>query len=176
MCHVSYMAAEPRPFLDIELLDKLEALRGSYVVLGSSFEPMLHPDFARIVRRLTEWGCTLEMVTNGTMLEGEKLEAILAANFARIYISFDGIRKETYEYIRRGSDHGETLRKIRNLRDRMSHRKTHFSVNSVIMRRNMGELIEMIDYWDQAGFDSLAFIYMVSRSERPDVKIGRAHV
>lgn len=41
MCHVSFMPQEKRPLFDVALVERLAALKGCYMAVGSGFEPML---------------------------------------------------------------------------------------------------------------------------------------
>lgn len=163
MCHVSYMEPGPRPFLDVSVIDKLAGLSGAHVTIASGFEPTIHPDFKRMIRRLTDIKCPIQIVTNGTGFNRETIAVMADADVRVLTFSFDGIRKETYEYIRRKSNFEQTVANIRATREAFKGRDTIFSVNNTVMRRNMDELIETADFWDGLGFDALYIIFMVVR-------------
>lgn len=169
MCHVSYMAPGPRPFLNIDLIDKLSGLSGCHVSISSGFEPTIHPEFKRMMRRLAEIGCPIQLVTNGTTLDRETISVIADADIRMLTFSFDGIRKETYEYIRRKSNYDQTMANIRATREAFKGRDTCFVVNNTVMRRNMDELIETADHWDELDIDFLQLIFMVVRYADPEL-------
>ncbi len=169
MCHVSYMRDEPRPFLDADLLDRLSCLRGATVQIGSGFEPTLHPEFSRIVRRLADFDCEIHLVTNGTLIDGDILSALADAKVSSVTVSFDGIRKQTFEHIRRGANYERALERILAFRSRFSNRDTAFSLNSVIMRRNLDEIIPSIDFWESQRFRQIGLIPMVVRADDPEL-------
>jgi len=169
MCHVSFMPDEPRPALSAELIDKLASLRGVYVILGSGFEPMMNRQFATIVRKLTSLDAKIELITNGTLLSDDNMSALLDADVNIFQFSFDGIRPDTYEHIRRNSKYSSTIDAICAVRQRFAGRSTLFSVNSTMMKRNMPEVDEIIDFWDRADFDRVLFLFMVVRQNEPEL-------
>ncbi len=77
-------------------------------------EPMLHPEFNDIVETASDYGCNLQMTTNGTLLNSMQVPLILR-NFERITISFDGGDKETFERIRKGARFQSVLENVERL-------------------------------------------------------------
>ncbi|MHC4743255.1 MAG: radical SAM protein, partial [Planctomycetota bacterium] len=164
MCHVSHQSPDEKHHIKLESLQELSSLRNTLVVLGSNYEPMMHPNFAEMISTLNGFGVRLDIITNGTLLNDKNIETIANANFSRIGFSFDGIRKETYEHIRQNANFGRTIENILKLRRAFEGRDTPFTVNNVLMRCNINELIEAIDFWDSAGFHRVNFPFMVSRA------------
>src|SRR5687767_13534150 len=146
MCHVSFMGEEPRPTMEASILDRLTGLRGVHVIIGSGFEPMMNREFSTIVRKLTEIDATVELITNGTLLTADNLSALVDADVRIFNFSFDGIRPENYEHIRRRARHDETIGSILRAREAFAGRETRFCINSTMMKRNMHEIPEIIDF------------------------------
>lgn len=169
MCHVSFMPVEQRPILGTSLIDKLSALRGAHFIIGSGFEPTMNPGLADMLARLACIGAGVELVTNATIVSDKLLGALLDCDVRLITVSFDGIRKETYEYIRRGADFEATLRNIRRVRRAFAGRDTLFAVNTTMMRCNLPEIPEIVDFWDREDFDLVRFISMVVREKEPEL-------
>jgi radical SAM protein with 4Fe4S-binding SPASM domain len=167
MCHVSYMPNVRRPLLDPALLDRLDALAGRYFVIGSGFEPMMHPAFEEIARWLARKRAKVEIVTNATYLHGEAADALADVDLAIMTFSFDGIRPATYEAIRRRAAFAPTMEKIRAFRARFAGHPARFAINSTMMRSNIDEIPEMIEAWDALDFDLLRLIAMVVREPAP---------
>ena len=86
-----------------------------------------------------------------------------------ISFSFDGIRRETYEHIRRRARYDEVIASISAVRETFHGRSTLFNLNYTIMRRNLVELAEATDFWDARGFDAMNFIFMVVRELEPEL-------
>lgn len=167
MCHVSYMPAEKRPLFDISLLPQLSSLRGCFVSVASGFEPMLYPDFDRLMLGLTALDMRLQIITNGTLCDRKNIDILRSSNMYVINFSFDGIRKETYEHIRRQANFEQTVERILATKEAFRGTDTFFLVNSTTMRSNLEEAIETIDYWDASGFDLVRFLPMVVRYPDP---------
>jgi radical SAM protein with 4Fe4S-binding SPASM domain len=163
MCHVSYRPKGQRAHLALECLRKLRPLKEALVTLGSNFEPMMHPSFSEMLSMFRDFGFRLDIITNGTLLSDEIIDMMTKCNFNRIGFSFDGIRKETYEYIRRNADYDRTIENILKTRKAFEGQSTFLCINSVIMRCNIDELIESIDFWDANNLDRLGLVFMVSR-------------
>jgi len=169
MCHVSFMATEKRPVFDIALLPRLKALKGAFVSVASGFEPTMYRDFDRLMRGLTDLGVQMQIITNGTLLDRAKINTLLASNMDIINFSFDGIRKETFEHIRRGADYEETLENMLSTREAFRGRDTAFLVNSTTMRCNLEESVEILDFWERHDFDVVRFLPMVVRYSDQDL-------
>ena len=162
MCHVSYEPVEPRPAFPAELVDKLAGLANVDVLIGSNYEPTMNKGFAQIVRSLTRHGLRLELVTNATLLAGDNLAALADANVRVLVVSFDGARKATYEYIRRGANYEQTIENVRAARGQLLP-QTLFALNCTVTPANLDEIGESVALWDRENFDQIRFIGMVVR-------------
>ena len=171
MCHVSFMPSEKHPIFDIDLVSKLKALKGAFASIGSGFEPMLYRDFDRLMGELANLGVRMQLITNGTLLNKSKLQRLLECDLEIINFSFDGIRKETFEHIRRGAEYADTLRNILDAREAFVGKQTAFLINTTTMRSNLDESVEILDFWDRHDFDVVRFLPMVVRY--PDEELIR---
>lgn len=169
MCHVSFEPSLPTQLFDVELVDKLHCLQGSYVVLGSGFEPMLHPHFSKLVRQLSTLDMTIEIVTNATQCNGDKLNALIDARTHLINLSFDGGTPETYNYIRRQSNYDRVIGNIENLKNRFVNKDTFFAVNNTVMKSNLSEVITAVDLWESLEIDMMRILPMTVRF--PDISL-----
>jgi len=162
MCHVSYQNLE-KEVLDVKFVKRLKGLEGKWVILGANFEPAIHPHFVDMARALTDLGMNLELITNGTLFTQEKSNQLKDCNFRSIINSFDGIRKETYESIRRNANYDQAIERILYFKNNIKNKDAYFSINNTLMKRNIDELIETVDFWEQHGFDHLGLILMALR-------------
>ena len=166
MCHVSYMT-EKTKLLDLNALDSIGFIKGAYVMIGSSFEPSIHPQFNRLIDRLNVNENPITLMTNGTRLDRLDVPALYDANFEQVTFSFDGVRKQSYESIRRNASYEKTVDNITSFREFFASRDTPFAVNSTVMRTNLEETWETIEFWDDRNFDMLRLIVMVVRDANP---------
>jgi len=169
MCHVSYMKVKKPPLLDVNLLEKLNCMKGKYVKIGSAFEPMIHPDFKEIMKWIIRNDCEMEIITNATKLTRENRSVLSDARLHTLQLSFDGIRKATFEHIRRRANHEIIIDNILKTKGELGHKDTYFAINSTMMRSNMNEIPEIIRFWDLNGIDEVRFIVMVIRDEASEL-------
>lgn len=169
ICHVSFMNHNNIKYLDTHLLNKLNPLKGKWVKIGSNFEPVMHPRFVDMVETLSEMDCKIDLTTNGTLLTKEMTDQIADSNIKNITVSFDSVKKGTYEKIRRRAKYDSAVRRIFYCQERFKQKDIFFSVNAVLCRSNIDEIIEMIDFWDSNDFHQLRLIFMVIRSLESNV-------
>lgn len=163
MCHVSYEKLSHAK-LDVDLvLKNLEGLEDRWVAVGATHEPAAHPQFTRLLRGLGDRGLKIQLTTNGTLFSERLIKEIADCPLDHVTISFDGIRKETYERIRRNANFELAVDRIARLRQQFAGRPTFFFINYTLMRSNLDEAMEAVEFWDKLGFDLIGFILMVVR-------------
>ncbi len=167
MCHVSLCDLENSDNFDISLLDKMSIMRGKWVSVSSNFEPLMHQQFVQIIKKLSDMDLKISLTTNGTMLKPEIIDKISGSNIKDITFSFDAIKKETYENIRRRANHESTIENIKYFRKKFP--ETYVAINAVLMKSNIDELVEMAEFWDSVGINQLRLIFMVLRSLDDDI-------
>ena len=129
----------------------------SEVALSCEAEPILHPQFVRIMKIIadkTERGRlpVVCMTTNATLLTPERLEAIFDAGVFRLTISIDGFMPETFSRLRKNGE----ISKVFDAIDEVVRRKAalgrqamdlpRIQINYTLMKSNLQELIPLIDY------------------------------
>jgi len=70
------------------------------VVLHSWGEPLLHKRILDMIHYAKERGLWVETSTNATRLDEETARKLIESGLDRIYLSMDGLTKETYEKVR----------------------------------------------------------------------------
>lgn len=144
-----------------ELVEALVSLRIKAVEFSGGGEPTLHPRFTRLVHYLATEGLEMGLLTNGTMLHGEILEAVVN-HFTYVRISIDGHTQELYDLIRRPSEAAgfkkvvENIRELRNVRDQERSTLT-IGAKVLLSRLNYGALVEMVRFCRDVGLDYVQF-------------------
>lgn len=169
MCHVSFMPEGHSFSLDLDQLGELDIIAGRHVVIGTGFEPMMHRQFAKLVEKLSQLECKIEITTNGSLLYGSNADALASSNLQIVNLSFDGIKKETYEKIRRNSNYEKVLENILKFKARFGKNRPKFAVNSTMQRLNMDEVPQLVDFWDSHDFDLVRLLFMVVRENSPEL-------
>lgn len=169
MCHVSYESVPGERFLDVALLDRLPLGPDIHTIVSSGYEPTIHPDFIEMMSKFARARAPIEIVSNGTLLRGDALKALLDCDVRLLTFSFDGINKSTFEHIRRNADHETTIANIVEARRAFAGRDAYVAVNNTVMRCNMNEMVEAAEFWSAHGFDLMRIIPMVVRYSEPEL-------
>lgn len=163
MCHVSYEKPE-KTILDIGLLNRLKPVRGKWLILGSVYEPTMHPKFIELIDILNGLDMKIELTTNGTLLNSATVDSLAQSNLKNVTISFDGCKKNTFESIRRNANYENTLDRIIGLFNKLHPKRIHLTINNTIMNNNIDEIEGSIRLWEQYNVDHMRIIAMVIRS------------
>jgi len=164
MCHVSFMK-EPVEFLDLDGISDFSFLKGKTVLLGSVFEPLIHPDINKLIDILNQHDCRLVLTTNAHNLHKKEIPAIYDSNIESVTFSFDGISKDIYEQIRIGGNFDRTLENIAGFIDACNGDKTLFAINFTAMSCNLDEVSKAPAFWEKYNIDLIRYITMVIRNK-----------
>lgn len=121
-------------------------------------EPLLAPDFDRMVEYACARGIRVGFNTNGTLLTRERAERLVAAGVDWLHVSLDGATKETYEAIRDGSDFDRVRTNIAGLvgvRQARDTERPTIQLVFVAMRRNLHELSALVRLAAELGVESV---------------------
>jgi MoaA/NifB/PqqE/SkfB family radical SAM enzyme len=112
--------------------------------LGCSAEPLLHPEFSKIVRIAREHRVpNIWLQTNLLALSDSKARAIVEHGVRTVAVSIDGTKKETYERIRTGASWDRLhsrLELLRLTRVSASRSRPRLRITFAWMRSNREEL------------------------------------
>jgi radical SAM protein with 4Fe4S-binding SPASM domain len=139
-----------------DVVDALPDLRK--LTLQGLGEPLLAPDFFRMVEYATARGIRTGFNTNGTFLTPPASERLVALGVDWLHVSLDGATRQTYESIRDGSDYGVVTRNIRALvgaRRRLGSNRPTVQIVFVAMRRNLRELPALVELAAEWGVESV---------------------
>jgi len=120
-------------------------------------EPLLSPDFLKMVRYANQKDIAVTTTLNATFMDEERARKVVDSGISRIYISLDGATRETYENIRKGADFDKTINGIRHLiKSRKKKGSPFIDLWMVGVGENITELPLMIDLACELGVDSLS--------------------
>jgi len=120
------------------LLDQLKSA-GTVKVHFSGGEVFLHPDIFRILEQAVSCGFQVNLTSNGTLLDKEKIKHLVAIGVHRITLSLDGAVASTHDAVR-GVDgsYKKTVKSIRRITEK--GKKIRLGINTVACRANWHEL------------------------------------
>lgn len=128
--------------------------------LNTAGEPLMSRNFDLELELAEEFCVKLDVITNGLLLNSKpgRLQK-LCRNAGAIQFSFDSPVDETYESIRIGSSYDkvvENMRLFQKYRHELSvSERPFFGINMVVMKRNLSELLQMVQFAKEIGADHL---------------------
>ncbi len=152
---------QPKEDMADDIFDRLVQESGSsaeHMMLIGLGEPFLDPKIFDRIEFCDRHKVSTLLSTNGTLLDEEMSERLLATPLEHITLSFDGATKESFEFYRKGA-------RFEKVRDnfirfaRMKHErgsKLHIVVQMVRMQRNAAEVDDFVRFWSAIpGVDSI---------------------
>lgn len=144
---------------------------GEHMMLIGLGEPFLDPKIFDRIEYCERHGISTLLSTNGTLLDERNAARLLDGPLKHLTLSFDGARKESYEFYRKGANF-EKVRANFVRFARMKHeRKASIQVvaQMVRMERNRDEVDEFIRFWSAVpGVDQVRIKEDETNLMRPD--------
>lgn len=138
-------------------------------------EPMLSPLFFTMIRDAKQFGAAVEFVTNGSKITPENAREIVSSP-SRMTISIDGACASTHERMRPGSNFEQLLQALGTIRSEISKPTAHpdfsFSVNTVVSRINIDELVQILEITASYGARQITYIMPAVGEDRTDAFVG----
>jgi len=129
-------------------------------------EPLVYEWFDYLCKKTIEYGVLFDITTNGMLLTEDKIKNILPS-LLDIKISFDGIKKETFEKIRINSDFDILLQNIDNLlkiKNSINNKAT-VTLQMTLLKSNYLELPDIIYFANKKGIDRVKAFHVFSFSD-----------
>ncbi|MDC7233493.1 MAG: radical SAM protein [Spirochaetales bacterium] len=117
------------------------------VFFGGFGEPLSHPDLPEMIYEAKELGASVELISNGILLDEAMAGTLLELNLDRLWISIDGAKPSSYEDVRLGNELSRIISNIKKLNSlKFSNRgsKPELGITYVAMKRNIRDLPDMI--------------------------------
>jgi radical SAM protein with 4Fe4S-binding SPASM domain len=130
----------------------------------SGGEPYCHSQLAELLRIAHQYHVEVNVSSNGMLLEKSLIRAIAKEELISKHIfSIDGIKASTVEKIRINSNLGVILNNIKMLLrtyKEVGKGKPSVLIHYVLMRTNIEELPEAVQYWGNLGAEALSCDYV----------------
>jgi len=135
--------------------------------LGDSFridfaggEPFLREDILDIANIAGEMGIKTSIITNGSLLSGEKIKEIINSKLDTLVLSIDSLDNSKHDYMRGVEGVSNKVISSAELLLKLSKRRVKplsLNIASIISKYNKDDLIPLIKWVDENGFDSIIF-------------------
>jgi MoaA/NifB/PqqE/SkfB family radical SAM enzyme len=129
---------------------------GDMVLFCGLGEPLLNPSLPGFIARVKERGpkAKTQIITNGTLLNAEKVAMLLDAPMDFIIISVNGIDAETYEKVMKGASFSQAMSTIDHIQEEIQKRQpipTQLMVTYVLSSENLHEEENINAFWQSKG-------------------------
>jgi MoaA/NifB/PqqE/SkfB family radical SAM enzyme len=154
-----------------EIVDDAAELKTECLILQGDGEPLLHPDFMKMIEYVRDKGIKPLFFTNGSLLTREIAEKIIELEVREIYCSLPAGTAETYSKVCLESRPSDLFRKtVENMRVLMELKKRsgkpfpHVIMTHVLHSMNFHELVPMAEMDAHIGTDATRF-YLIRIDE-----------
>jgi radical SAM protein with 4Fe4S-binding SPASM domain len=153
-CPMCPRESHPQPKADMEedIFERLVTQAGrtaEHMMLIGLGEPLLDPRIFDRIEFCHQHSISTLLSTNGTLLDEKAATRILDSPLEQITFSFDGARKETFEFYRKGANF-ERVRENFSRFARLKHERRsplQIVVQMVRMEGNASEVSEFLAFW-----------------------------
>lgn len=169
MCHVA-KNKEKAQFMDLDAFDRhTKTVRDCHVIIGSYYEPTIHPEFDKLLRISIDREWKIDLQTNGINLHRYSTSLLSDVNFNVFNVSFDGCTKDSYERIRRGANFEKALERILRGAEICRKKGGYTAVNATLLDSNLHEAADMVRMWDREGFDLIRLLIFRLRDPKEEL-------
>jgi MoaA/NifB/PqqE/SkfB family radical SAM enzyme len=131
------------------------------IFFGGLGEPLMHPDIVEMVAAAKSFSPTVELITNGTLLDVTMSNRLMDAGLDMLWVSLDGATPESYADVRLGAALPKVLRNLADFHEeRLARNMTpdctsaegynfydrpQIGIVFVAMKRNIKDLPALLD-------------------------------
>ncbi|MFA4952595.1 MAG: radical SAM protein [Candidatus Pacearchaeota archaeon] len=142
-----------------KIVDESKKIGVKEIHLTQYNEPFTDKNIFEKLDYIRKSGLKSSFYSNGTLLNEEIIEKILKSPPDLIRFSVDGVKKETFESIRRGANFEEVISGIEKLYKRRNEMGEKFPIIEVfftLLKENKDESKKFLEYWkDKCDFASI---------------------
>ncbi|MQY78257.1 MAG: radical SAM protein [Bacteroidetes bacterium] len=135
------------------------------VQLTTAGEPLMAKNFRKQLRIIKKYSMKLDLVTNVTLLDNDKLIEEILRVLGYLHVSIDAATKETYESIRIGAKFEqviENIKKFNSFRRKIPQdKRPRLALLYVLMRRNIEELPQFMKLAKELEAESVTMTHVI---------------
>jgi len=124
----------------------------------SGGEPFVRKGIFDVIQYATKKNIAINITTNATLLDKEKIEKLINSSVKRIQISLDGSKAETHDRIRGVKGTFNKVMGVINYFNKLKDKKNiQLNLTTVIMKQNLSELVGIIKLAKKLKLNSITF-------------------
>ncbi|MBO6093104.1 MAG: SPASM domain-containing protein [Oscillospiraceae bacterium] len=143
-----------------QLLEDTALNEAETVFFGGMGEPLVHPKLTEMVSLAAKADKKVELITNGTLLGRDTIQALLTAGISRIWVSIDELY-ENYDKIQIGSDFDLVRGNLETINTLRKGTNVRLGMTAVVMRDNIASLRRIRDFAERFQADDLNLSHMI---------------
>jgi hypothetical protein len=122
-------------------------------------EPLINPDIYKMINMAEDAGIRTGMSTNATRLDEKASAALLDSKLSMLYISLDGVTKQTFEKIRIGAKFDKVHANVARFAEmkRARHSELLVRLQMIHMTSTENEREQFDQEWRDQGFDAIDY-------------------
>jgi len=141
----------------------------SVVILASLGEPTVYAHFDQVLEKAHQWGCSIKLESNATLLTPRTIELLTAVK-GELFFSIDATG-DLFESVRKGAKWDQVHANLKALMAARDPELTKMNMYPTVSRRTLPDMINVARVAAELGFDELTFHSydptMFAQEERP---------
>ncbi len=157
MCNMWKNAARPSPRRELSLeeikafvRDLTNVTREPIFIHLIGGEALLRPDLCEIISYIREYGFNSSITTNGYYVDEGKAAELAASGIRGVFLSLDGFKPETHDYLRGVKGSHERVMRAIGLLDRYRgddpDDRLSIGITMTIMEKNLDEVLDLVEW------------------------------
>jgi len=139
-----------------QLITDLAKHGAEFLSIGGG-EPLLRPDLNEIIKYSINSGIEVELVTNGTLIDREKIKELKKTGLKYIQVSLDGFNSVTYDLIRGKDYFDKVVSTIKKL-----SKNFIVTVSTVVTKINYKNIEKIVDLSEKSGAKYFRVVKLMS--------------
>lgn len=124
-----------------EIITKLNKWLDNFFLIIAGGEPLMRSDLCEIINFSHRLGNFNILSTNGTLIDEQTADKLVASGLDTICVSLDGFKEETHNFLRGQGGHQKALNSIGYLKNRIK-----MQITTTIMDYNLDEILDLVEF------------------------------
>ena len=133
------------------------------ITFGGLGEPLIHPDFKKIVTTIKNYGCLIAFSSNGLLFDNAEMCDFLIKNVDSINVSIDASTEDTYKKVR-GGDFNKLRRGLLRLKEKkikLNSATPKLNTKFTVMKLNYREINEFLELRYDLGIEGFSLGHVI---------------
>jgi radical SAM protein with 4Fe4S-binding SPASM domain len=136
-------------------------------------EPLLHPRITEIVGKYKSLGASVELTTNGMLLNEKTSRGLIINGLDHLAFSIDAAESGLFSKIRRGADLNrisDNIGKLNHIKESLNSKNPALSLNVVVQAGNFSQLRSIIQLAEKWGIFFVTFVPITAHKHIPEIQ------